>query len=75
MKTTIDYSDKTAREALSDVLCYVGFNRFKKVVREISKYADNVETRQNFMIGLEFVGVQGYPAKALLDRYLKQEIV
>jgi|TARA_R110000787_G_scaffold82256_1_gene177908 hypothetical protein len=70
MKTTIDYSDKTAREAVSDVLFYIGFNPFKKVVQEISKYADNVETRKSFMIGLEFAGVQGYPAKAMLDRYL-----
>ena len=69
MKTTIDYSDKTEREAISDVLIYIGFNHFKKVVREISRYADNVETRKSFMIGLEFAGVQGYPAKAMLDRY------
>jgi hypothetical protein len=62
--------DKTAREAVSDVLFYIGFNPFKKVVQEISKYADNVETRKSFMIGLEFAGVQGYPAKAMLDRYL-----
>jgi hypothetical protein len=74
MKTTIDYSDKTEREAISDVLFYIGFNHFKKVVREISKYTDNEETRKSFMIGLEFAGVQGYPAKAMLNRYLKGEI-
>ena len=58
MKTTIDYSDKTEREAISDVLFYIGFNHFKKVVREISKYTDNEETRKSFMIGLEFAGVE-----------------
>ena len=75
MKTTIDYSDKTEREAISDTLFYVGFDHFKKVVREISKYTDNDETRKNFMIGLAFAGVQGYPAKAMLNRYLKKRIV
>jgi len=44
------------------------------VVREISKYTDNEETRKSFMIGLEFAGVEGYPAKAMLNRYLKGEI-
>jgi len=74
MKTTIDYSDKTEREAISDVLFYIGFKHFKNVVREISKYTDNEETRKSFMIGLEFTGVEGYPAKAMLNRYLKGEI-
>ena len=73
MAITIDYSDKTEREAISDALFYVGHDHFKKVVREIRKYSDSDENRANFMIGLEFAGIAGYPAKAMLNRYLKGE--
>ena len=71
MSYTIDYSDKTAREAVADILFHLGVQRFKILVKEIKKYADNEKVRQSFTITMDFVGVQGYPAKAMLDRYLE----
>ena len=71
MSYTIDYKNKTDREAVSDVLFHLGFKHFKILVKEIKKYADNKKVRQSFTITMEFVGVQGRPTKAMLNRYLE----
>ena len=71
MSYTIDYSDKTDREAVADILFHLGVQRFKILVKEIKKYADNEKVRQSFTMTMDFVGVQGRPAKAILNRYLE----
>lgn len=67
-----EYSgDNMQHEAIRDVLSYLGYSCFKRLVRHMKKYKKQEEPLENWTVALHiFAGIEGYPAKALYERYL-----
>jgi len=65
MKTTIRYSgEDKQRKACADTLSYLGPRRYKLLAS-----ATRTQTRNGFKVLMAFVGVEGYPVEAMMDRY------
>ena len=65
MKTTIRYSgEDKQRKACVDTLSYLGPRRYKLLAR-----ATRTQTHNGFKVLMAFVGVEGYPVEAMMDRY------
>lgn len=62
--------DNMQHEAIHDVLSYLGYSRFKRLVRHLKKYK-NQEPLENWKIAFAvYAGIEGYPVQALYERYL-----
>ena len=72
MSYEIEYADiesaETKQKALSDIKDYWGAKHFKKVTKVLAEDHGR-SSRQMINISLMMCGVQGYPAKVLLDTY------
>ena len=63
-------SPETIQKALDDCKQWLGNAQFKKVCKILQ--ADNGQSSANLVrIGLMMQGIQGYPAKAMMDTYWK----
>lgn len=64
-------SPETIQKALDDCKQWLGNAQFKKVCEILQ--ADNGQSSANLVrIGLMMQGIQGYPAKAMMDTYWKK---
>ena len=72
MSYEITYADigsaETEQKALSDIKDYWGAKHFKKVTKVLAEDHGR-SSRQMIIISLGMCGVQGYPARVLLDKY------
>ena len=72
MSYEIAYADiesaETKQKALSDIKDYWGTKHFKKVTKVLAEDHGR-SSRQMIIISLGMCGVQGYPARVLLDTY------
>ena len=69
MHTTIDYSKleepAKSEKAIADIIEYLGMDRYEKVVKSIQG-----QPKKDILMGLSlFVGIEGFPAQVLADRY------
>ena len=72
MSYEITYADigsaETEQKALSDIKDYWGAKHFKKVTKVLAEDHGR-SSKQMIIISLGMCGVQGYPARVLLDKY------
>ena len=77
MSYEIEYSDlespQTIQKAVDDCKQWLGKSEFSRVCAILM--ADNEQSSANMVrIGLMMQGIQGYPAKAMMDTYWKKPI-
>lgn len=73
MPSYIHYKWGTQRIALIDALHWLGYSKFKLVVRLLKANADTEDARRTYAFQLEmFAGISGAPVKAMFDRYLSE---
>ena len=76
MSYEIEYSDlaspETIQKALDDCKDWLGKARFKKVCGALAEDRGR-SNPGSIRMGLMMVGIQGYPAKVLIDTYLTRQ--
>lgn len=74
MKATINYTDlpagRKAAKAIEDVKSYLG-DRFPEIIGLLTQAieAGKIKTQNQMHLAMSFVGVQGYPVDALIEKY------
>lgn len=67
MHYTKSYTNTPDRTAISDTLSYIGYERFKLIVRWLRTTPDARYIQLAFL--LSFAGVQGHPVRCIYKRY------
>jgi hypothetical protein len=75
MSYEIEYSDlespSTIKKAVNDCKQWLGVAQFKKVCKILAD-DQGQSPAQHVRIGLMMQGIQGYPAKAMMDTFWKK---
>ena len=64
----VKYEGNAERKAIIDCIHWLGVKDFKMLVRLMRKYPDTKP--HEVRMGLMMMGIQGYPAEAVIERYL-----
>ena len=75
MSYTIDFSgsapEQKAVQAIEAAKAYLGDKFFAELIRILSEgiAAGKIENRRQVHLAMSFVGVQGFPVEAIIDKY------
>lgn len=75
MTYTIEFTDvdpkRKAARAIEAAKDYLGEDRFTEVIGLFTGAikAGEITTRKHVRLGMSFVGIQGYPVEALIEKY------
>lgn len=76
MHYTVDYSKFPEWEAkinaLKDAEDWLGKPRFRKVVKLLKN--DNTSSKRMLYLALAMLGIQGYPAQAMIEVYARKQL-
>lgn len=79
MSYTVNYDalglteEQKKKKAIDDCKFYLGTKLFNKVIKAMKEDSKKGCKKENIEWTLSFVGIQGYPAKVLVDTYLKTD--